>query len=144
MFDKLTLLEQQLLDHEGFRPTAYRCTSGRLTLGIGRNIQDKGITEDEALILLRHDIVEIYNGLRHLLPWFNALNDDRQRVLVDLGINLGLTGLMKFKRMLSAMEQNDWVKADYELRHSLWASQVQRSRVEFLSLLMRGNDGINS
>ena len=33
---------QQLTLHEGSRSHPYRCTSGKLTIGVGRNIEDRG------------------------------------------------------------------------------------------------------
>lgn len=131
-------LKEQLILHEGLRLKPYRCTAGRLTIGVGRNLDDKGISEAEAMDMLSHDIMETYNGLRHVLPWFDNLDDDRQRVLVDLAFNMGLVGLLRFQRMLDAMKRQDWAGAVKEMRDSLWAKQVQKDRVERLVKMMRG------
>ena len=42
-------IERQLIEHEGLEQKVYRCTAGKLTIGVGRNLEDKGITEEEAL-----------------------------------------------------------------------------------------------
>ena len=57
-------LANQLIKHEGLRLTPYRCPAGRLTIGIGRNLEDKGITEKEAVMLLKNDIQECIENLK--------------------------------------------------------------------------------
>ena len=49
-------LKEQLIRHEGLRLTVYDCPAGYKTIGVGRNIEQKGITESEALYLLDNDI----------------------------------------------------------------------------------------
>ena len=42
----------QLILHEGLRLKPYRCTAGKLTIGVGRNLETKGLSEEEALFYL--------------------------------------------------------------------------------------------
>ena len=55
----MTELERLLIYHEGLRLGVYRCPAGKLTIGVGRNLEDRGITEEEAYYLLRNDIADV-------------------------------------------------------------------------------------
>ena len=101
-------LEDQLIDHEGLELKPYHCTADKLTIGVGRNIQDRGITEDEARYLLKNDIKIVEDELLTRQPVVAGLDSVRQRVLVDMGFNLGLPILMKFQNMWSAIENEDY------------------------------------
>ena len=85
----------QLRLHEGERLFPYKCTAGRLTIGVGRNLDDRGITAEESAYLLGHDIDDFGNGSRPS-PWVLELDSVRQRVLLDMAFNLGLGGLLGF------------------------------------------------
>ena len=75
--------------HEGVRLRAYVDTVGKMTIGCGRNISDKGISFAEAMMLLDHDLDEAITDLSGSFPWFLTLDAVRQRVLVDMRLNLG-------------------------------------------------------
>lgn len=129
-------LREQLLLHEGLRLKPYRDTVGKWTIGIGRNLSDKGLTKVEALILLDNDIFEAQRDLEKYLPWASTLDDARYRVLVDMTFNMGIHGLLGFKRMLAALERGDYETAAAEMESSKWAEQVGR-RAHRLALWMR-------
>lgn len=130
-------LAQQLIDHEGFRPVVYRCTSGKLTIGIGRNLESRGISIDEAMLLLGNDIDDCIGSLTSAFPWFASLDSVRQRALVDLRFNLGMGGLLTFKKMLSALAVKDFDTAAGELQRSMWANQVQPDRVRRIFIMLK-------
>ena len=101
---KYAEIEKQLIKHEGLRLKPYKCPAGRLTLGIGRNLDDKGITEKEALYLLKNDIVECMNDLDIIfLDQFNTWPDNIQMALIDMRFQLGGKGFRKFKRMIISL-----------------------------------------
>tara|TARA_Y100000310_G_scaffold279978_1_gene299437 strand:+ start:3458 stop:3868 length:411 start_codon:yes stop_codon:yes gene_type:complete len=129
-------IKKQLMDHEGYGPKVYEDTVGILTIGYGRNLEDKGITEAEAEYLLVNDIREVENELRERLPFFRNLSSIRQEVLIDMGYNLGCKGLMNFRRMLAALEDEDYELAADEMLDSKWATQV-KGRANNLAQLMR-------
>ena len=118
----------------------YRCTAGKLSIGIGRNLDDVGISEDEAHFLLDNDINRVIVALASALPWFVEMDEVRQRVLVDMGFNLGVPGLLKFKNTLAAVERKDYEAAAKGMLASKWARQV-KGRAETLARWMRsGSD----
>ena len=117
-------LAEQLKNHEGLRLKPYTDTVGKLTLGIGRNLEDKGITEQEALFMLNNDVDYFYSKLCQSIGWMKKLDDARQNVLVNMSFNLGIAGLMTFKKMLLACEHGNFKIAATEMLNSKWAEQV--------------------
>jgi lysozyme len=120
---RVTLIEQLARD-EGVRLKPYRDTVGKLTIGVGRNLDAEGISQAEAMILLANDIQRSAANLSAALPWTSALDDVRRGVLINMTFNLGIGGLLGFKRFLAAMESRDWLGAQMHMMESLWAVQV--------------------
>ncbi len=117
-------LSEQLMRHEGMKTTPYLCPAGKLTIGIGRNLEDNGISIDEALYLLNNDIDQIQEQLEQRLPWVDKLPEHRKMVLINMAFNLGVGGLLTFENMLLALKRNDLERVEYEMLESLWAEQV--------------------
>lgn len=97
---------------------------GHPTIGVGRALDVRGISADEALVLLKNDINAFTLGLQQAYRWFNSLDDVRQRALVNMAFNLGLGGLAGFQQMLKAIEARDWQAAADAMKASRWFSQV--------------------
>jgi len=116
-------LKEELTRDEGFRSKPYRCTANKLTIGIGRNIEDVGITEEEAKYLLDNDVRRIIAELDILIPWWDDLTDARQRALINMAFQLGVNGLMGFKKMLAALEVGNYREACLEGLNSKWAKK---------------------
>ncbi len=134
-------LISQLKVHEGVRDKVYLDTEGIETIGVGRNLKDKGLSEDEIDYLLQNDISEFSSGVQNTWSWWDNLDDVRQRVVVDMAFNMGLAGLSKFKKTLGHIEDGEYEKAASEMLNSRWAKQVGR-RANTLSEMMRtGEDG---
>ena len=131
-----TKLAEQLKRHEGLRLKPYKDTVGKLTLGVGRNLEDKGVTEQEAMFMLNNDVNYFYTNLNKSLPWLKNLDDARQNVLVNMAFNLGISGLMTFKKMLDAVRLGLYLVAAEEMLNSKWAEQVGY-RAEELAKQMR-------
>ena len=132
----MTDLEREVAGDEGFMPIPYRCTSGKLSIGYGTNIQD-GITKEEALLLMRHRLGKVVAALESRLPFWFKLTDDRRRVLANMGYQLGIAGLMGFKRMLAALERGDYEAASREMLGSKWARLDTPARAGRLAERMR-------
>ena len=126
---------RQLRLHEGERLKPYRCTAGKLTIGVGRNLEDRGITREESAVLLANDIADMERELQRALPWVARLDEVRARVLVDMAFNLGVVGLLAFKRTLAAIEAGQYQQAATMMLDSKWAKQVG-GRAERLSRMM--------
>jgi len=128
-------LLEQLIRHEGKRAKPYMDTVGKLTIGVGRNLSDVGLREDEILYLLNNDVDECVADLA-TFPWFARLDAIRQRVVIDLRFNLGPTRFRTLKRTLRLIDQGDYDGAANALRNSLWAKQV-KGRADRLIQMMR-------
>jgi lysozyme len=126
---------RQLRLHEGERLKPYRCTAGKLTIGVGRNLEDRGISREESAVLLANDIADMERELQRALPWVARLDEVRARVLVDMAFNLGIVGLLAFKRTLAAIEAGQYQQAATMMLDSKWAKQVG-GRAERLSRMM--------
>lgn len=134
MIDREAMVRQLRL-HEGERLKPYRCTAGKLTIGIGRNLDDRGITAEESAYLLANDITREERALIQALPWVAQLDEVRQRVLLDMAFNMGLGGLLQFKNTLATIKAGDYAKAATMMLDSRWAGQVGQ-RAERLSRMM--------
>lgn len=131
-------LVNDLIRDEGLKLKPYRCTSDKLTIGIGRNIEDNGITEDEARFLLQNDISRCVEELDNNLPWWPLLPDPQQNALLNMSFNMGWPRLSGFKNMLAALEVGDYAKAATEALESRWASQVGDRSKRIAAQLMEG------
>lgn len=132
-------ITEKLLSHvkqaEGFREKPYVCPAGKLTIGYGFNIEDRGIPEEVAEFWLDYELGRIAVELPNLEVQAR-LDDPRYCVLIDMCFNLGLPRLLKFKKMFAALEEQDYDKAADEMLDSKWARQVGR-RATFLAEVMR-------
>lgn len=131
-------LIEQLIRHEGLRLRPYIDTVGKLTIGVGRNLTDIGISEDEAMLLLRNDLLSAENVLRYQLPWVSQLDQQRLNVLINMTFNLGIQGLLKFRHTLEAVRQGDWNAAADQMLSGLWARQVKGRAVELAETMRTG------
>jgi lysozyme len=131
------LLRSQLERHEGLRLKPYRDTVGKLTVGYGRNLEDVGISRDEADFMLDNDIDQVERQL-DTVDEYRDLNDVRQTVIANMAFNLGFAGLMGFKNMWSAIDRRDWDRAADEMLNSKWARQVGVRAVELSEIMRTG------
>ena len=147
---------EMVAKHEGVVLEPYRDILGIRTIGIGRNLEDGGITDveldyigktledilkvgltrEEAYYLCRNDISNVEKELLERKPIVNQLDQVRQMCLVDMGFNMGVPRLMKFVKMWGAIEVGDFYEASNQMLDSRWAKQVGK-RSEHLAQMMR-------
>ena len=137
-------LREMLKLHEGLRLKPYKCTAGRWTIGYGHNLEanneaiPNSITLDQAERYLEHDIASAESGCRKQFPFFNALDEVRQAVLIDMCFNLGLKGLAGFKNTLAAIEEKNYARAGANMMSSKWATQVKGRAVRLSHMMAYG------
>lgn len=119
------LARASLKTDEGLRLKVYRCTADKNSIGYGRNLDDKGITLEEAELMLDNDIAECVQDLA-TFHWWNNLTDVRQAALINLRFNLGPARFRGFKMMIKALEMGDYTEAAYQVMNSNYAKQVGR------------------
>ncbi len=131
-------LFSMLKRHEALKLKPYKDSKGLLTIGIGRCLDTKGITELEAEYLCNNDIAACMSDLRTHLVWFDKLDSVRQDVLMDMCFNLGIGGLLKFHNTLTLLEQGKYVDASKEMLNSEWAKQVGDRAIELSNMILTG------
>ncbi|MGA1600005.1 MAG: glycoside hydrolase family protein [bacterium] len=133
-------LIERIKRHEGFSPTVYRCPSGKQTIGYGRLIESPGgLSKNEAEILLHNDLHRIQRELYAHLPWMPQLSAIRQEVLLEMAYQLGVSGLLKFKKTLREAQRGSWQECALEMLDSRWARQTP-GRAKELAEMMRTGD----
>jgi lysozyme len=123
---------------EGLRLKPYRDSVGKLTIGIGRNLDDKGISEAAARFLLGEDVLEVEAGLDEALPWWRQQEEVRQRVLANMAFNMGLAGLLQFTNTLAAVREGRYEDAASGMLASLWAKQVGPRAIRLAEMMRQG------
>ena len=131
----LPRLKEQLVRHEGLRLKAYRDTVDKLTIGVGRNLDDVGISETEAMFLLDSDIATVEKDLDRALPWWRGMSEERQLVLADMCFNLGISRLLGFKNTLAALQEGRYDEAAKEMLDSKWAQQVGKRAITLADMM---------
>lgn len=143
------LLITELIRDEGVRLNAYddatglpirpgSTVKGHLTIGIGRSLDVRGVTPEEAQYLLSNDIDAFTLGLQQRYVWFNNLDDTRQRVLVNMAFNLGLAGIAKFPEMLEYVADGRYGLAASAMETSLWYREVGTRAVRLAAMMRNG------
>ncbi len=146
-------IKEQLVRHEGLRLKPYRSTAGKLTIGFGRNLDDRGISKIEAYVLLENDIQNCERQLLDEIPTiYKALDEVRQSVLLNICISipqsrfaplrepcyLGINGLLGFKNTLAFIQAGDWERAANGMLASKWAKQVGMRAIELSEMMRKG------
>lgn len=132
-------LKNWIKQHEGLSHFAYKDTVGKLSIGYGRNLDDNGISTAEAEFMLDNDIQTAKYELNKF-DWFKKQPLNVQDALTNMCFNLGITKLLKFKKMIAAIEKKDYTVAAMEALNSRWANQVGQ-RAKDIALMIRETDG---
>ena len=131
-------LARELLEaHEGRRRTLYRCSEGLLTIGVGHNIQQRGLREDEIDLIFDNDLREAEATLKRF-DWFHELNAARQAAAIDMMFQLGAARFSKFKKMIACLAAGDFAGASREALDSLYAQQVPRRANRIATIIESG------
>ncbi len=133
----LDTIETDLIRDEGLRLKPYTDTVGKLTIGVGRNLDDVGISDAEARHLLRNDIMAAVRDLDRNIPWWRDLSEGRQRALLNMCFNMGWPTLSAFRKMLAALRTGDYDTAAAEALDSRWARQVGQRADRIAAALIR-------
>ena len=166
-------IKEQLILHEGLELKPYKCTADKWTIGVGRNLEDKGLDEEEIQYLLHNDSDNYFNTSTMLLEssrdiskgitreealyllerdlegietdlekysWYNELNKVRQKVIIDMVFNLGLSGFLSFKNTIQAIKDKDYKLAAKEMEDSRWYRQVGNRSKRLVKMMRTGED----
>jgi lysozyme len=151
----LDKLADDLIADEGLELSAYHCTEGKLTIGVGRNLDSnplsaneeracghdgrtQPITRNQAMYLLDNDMLRVVANLDIYIPWWQDLDDVRQRVVANLAFQLGIAGLLKFKKMLTHLQNHEYNEAAFELIDSKYSLQTPKRAARNANRLRTG------
>ena len=137
----MTRILEMLRKHEGVETHAYKCSAGKTTIGVGRNIQKDsglGLSEEEIDFLLSNDIIRCIKELKKEYRWFGDLDEVRSAAIVDMFFCLGSTRFRKFLKMIAALEIADYSKASTEMLDSKFAKQTKGRALELSEMLKTG------
>ena len=137
-------LKQQLIREEGAESCAYQDSLGYWTIGVGRLIDSRkggGLSNEEIDMLLDNDIKRNYEAVLKALPWMEKLSDQRQAVLIEMAFQMGVSGLLQFKRTLGSIEDGQYGEAAVEMLESKWAKQTPK-RAYRMALQMETDEWI--
>lgn len=121
--NSVDLLAEQIKRHEGLELKPYTDTVGKTTIGVGRNLDDVGITEREAEFLLMNDIGRAHDEAKKF-DWYDGLDMARKCVVINMIFNMGLPRFSKFEKTIAHIAAGDYTKAADEMLDSRWAEQV--------------------
>lgn len=163
----------ELERHESLRTHVYDDATGKRlqpgekpkghpTIGIGRNLRARpltdgekallrenrpdlgerdlfkdGITEEEAWYLASNDVRTTTGELDKRLPWWRNLSEVRQRAVVNMAFNMGVDGLLGFRKMLAAMQAGNFDRAAQEAIRSDWSKQVKATRANDIARMIQ-------
>jgi len=153
-----SILIQKLIEHEGLVLQVYQDTLGIDTIGIGRNLEDRGlsdneleemgitldhvyefgITEADAVLLAENDVEIVEDELLRAHPCVDGLDAVRQLVLIDMAFNMGVPRLCKFKKMWAAIHNEDFTVASKEMLDSRWSNQVKSRSTKLAHAMYSG------
>ena len=131
-------LRKELERDEGVKNRPYTCSAGKLTIGIGHNLEANGIPDIAIDVIYEADVEALEGGFDDAFPWWRDMTDARQRALLNMGFNLGVPRLSKFRDMLQALEDGRWNDAAAEALASRWATQVHERAVRIAAMFKEG------
>ena len=132
-------LISKIVEHEGIKRFAYTDTLSYVSVGIGRCLdakKGKGLSVDECFYLLANDIKDLKSELSKF-DWYNKQNYVRQGALIEMAFNLGVNGLINFKKMIVCLDGGNFESAAKEMADSTWATQIGINRLKDLQSRIR-------
>ena len=129
-------LLEKIKHHEGFVGHVYKCTEGFDTIGYGFAIKDLEMPEHIAEELLILKLEKLQKNANSRFKWLEDMPQEVQEVVINMCYQLGIRGVSKFRKAISAMQEGDWEEAADEMLDSLWARQTP-NRAKELSDIVR-------
>ena len=125
---------------EGRRAKPYRDSVGKLTIGVGRNLDDVPLSDDEIDYLLMNDIRRAEEAARRMFPYYDTYSEPRKLAILNMSFNLGETRFSKFYRTIKYIKEELWEKARSNALLSKWAKQVKSRSVRVTNLFIEKID----
>jgi lysozyme len=117
------------------------------TIGVGHNLNASPLPDGWTIPLTQSQIQQLlildiqtkaFKPLNQFLPWWNTLDDVRQRIFANMAFNEGIGHLLGFKLMLAAVQSKNWAGAASEMENSLWYKQVGQRAIRLCEAMKTG------
>lgn len=125
---------------EGKRKFPYEDSEGILSIGVGRNLEQVGLRDNEITFLLENDVKEVREQLSHV-DWYKNLTPPRKSVIENMVFNLGWNRFMGFKKTIAYIVQHNFEAAAREMLNSKWAVQVGPRAIRLSNIMRTGMYG---
>lgn len=132
-----TKLREVITDHEGIKYKPYKCTAGKLTIGIGHNLDDRGVSPAVVDLMYEEDVTEVMTDLKIIFTNFDDLPENIQIVLADMRFQFGAGGFRKFKKMITAVKQSNWPEMIIQMKDSDWYKQTTNRANDLISMVRK-------
>jgi lysozyme len=130
-------LRKLLIDHEGYKRMPYVDTVGKVTIGIGYNLTDRGLPDSWINSQYEEDVDYFYTQLNQDFSWYKNLNEARQIALIDMAF-MGYKRFLGFEKMLAAFAQENYVVAANEIENSEWYDEVKDRGPQIKQIVLTG------
>ena len=131
-------VKADLIEDEGYKLKLYECPAGKLTIGIGYNIQDNGISDAIAEALFKEKYIECYTALLRIFPNFESYTWNRRKALINMIYQLGETKFRKFSNTINYIKAEAFDLASAEMLDSMWAKQTPNRAKKIAGMIKRG------
>ena len=137
-------LLESIKKHEGFVEHVYDDSLGIPTIGYGFAIKDLVLDEDIAEEILIRKLEKLKRNANSRFRWLEDMPVVIQEVILNMCYQLGITGVSKFRRAISAFQEGDWDEAANEMLDSLWARQTPNRATELSNIVRNQSEKISS
>lgn len=143
-------LEKRLRIEEGERNFVYDDATGKPivpgsvvighpTIGIGRCLDERGISKEEKEAFFQRDVSDS-RAAAAAQPWAASLDPTRRDLIAEMIFEMGLDRLLRFEKMIAALQRKDFAAAAVEMRDSRWAGQVGQRAINLAAIMESGVD----
>ena len=137
-------LLESIKHHEGFVEHVYDDSLGIPTIGYGFAIKDLILDEDIAEDILMRKLEKLKRNANARFQWLEDMPQEVQAVVLNMCYQLGVTGVSKFRKAISALQEGDWDEAANEMLDSLWARQTPNRATELSNIVRNQSEKISS
>ena len=137
-------LLEKIKHHEGFVEHVYDDSLGIPTIGYGFAIKDLVLDEDIAEEILIRKLEKLKRNANARFQWLEDMPQEVQAVVLNMCYQLGVTGVSKFRKAISALQEGDWSEAADEMLDSLWARQTPNRATELSNIVRNQSEKSSS
>ena len=136
-------VKDRIKEHEGYRSKVYLDSLGKRTVGFGHLCvedfweDDKEYDKELLENIFEKDFQNAFEQVENLCNDYDLdITPTATEVLIEMVFQLGIGNVKKFRRMIAALQEQDYETASVEMLDSRWAEQTP-ARAEELSLIMK-------